>query len=349
MPRALPVFMLAFVAFSLYKIYPGSPGAPLIPHKFSGPSMGTTYNITVAEGHVTKADKTRIQKSIVAVMDKVDNLMSTYKKDSEISRFNKWEETTLFKISPLTAEVIGLSLDISAKSGGVFDITLAPLVNAWGFGPNMVKTRPTQAQLKELTKYVGWQHLKLNQKENLLAKSDSRMMIDLSAIAKGYAVDRVSIALHALGYQNHMVEIGGEIRTSGLNLEHKPWNIGIEKPDPNHRIVHDVLALSGHAVATSGDYRNFHKLNGQKVSHTIDPRTLHPIAHPLTSVTVIDRHCATADGWATALNVLGPNAGYALATKLKIAARFISMGHNNNILEKSTEEYQKFSGILKEE
>ena len=152
MPRALPIFLVAFVAFSLYRIYPGSPGAPLIPHKFSGPTMGTTYNITVAEGHLTSAHKTRIKKSIVEAMDKVDNLMSTYKKDSEISRFNQWAETTPFKISPLTAEVIGLSLDISAKSEGVFDITVGPLVNAWGFGPNMVKTQPNQEQLAALTK-----------------------------------------------------------------------------------------------------------------------------------------------------------------------------------------------------
>jgi thiamine biosynthesis lipoprotein len=203
--------------------------------------------------------------------------------------------------------VFQLALGISEQTGGVFDITVGPLVNAWGFGPDSVPATPlSDAEVASLLAHTGYGKLTLDPDNLTVSKADPEVYCDLSAIAKGYAVDRVGLALEEAGFFDYMAEVGGEVRTRGLNAEGQPWRIGIVCPDPTQGGLEQIVPLSGWSLATSGDYRNFYERDGVRYSHTIDPRTGRPITHNLASASVIHTECALADGYATALMVMGP-------------------------------------------
>jgi thiamine biosynthesis lipoprotein len=249
--------------------------------------------------------------------------MSNYVEDSEVSRLNRWTELQAFEVSSDTLEVLQHATEISATTGGAFDITVAPLVSAWGFGPpGRPAEQPTDEEIEQLRMLTGWEKLFVDRETSSVTKAHPELTVDLSAIAKGFGVDRVADALEKEGVENFMVEVGGEVRTRGLNLQGEPWRIGIERPVPNEQAIDLIVPLGGLAMATSGDYRNYYEAEGRRVSHTIDPRTGFPITHNVASVSVIAPLCVRADAYATGLLVLGPE-GFDLADELGLAAYFL--------------------------
>lgn len=289
---------------------------------FSGPTMGTTFVVKIAAPDLDARELADIQSAIRESVDAVDRSMSTYKPESELSRFNRSGDQP-FVLSDDFLEVMAVAEDVGRRSGGAFDVTVGPLVDAWGFGPGEWNGIPDDGLIESLMSSTGWDHLALDADSGTLRKTEPSVRIDLSAIAKGFAVDRVWRTLHDRGYTDLMIEIGGEIRAGGLNEQGHPWRIGIERPDETGREVQVTLLLRDLALATSGDYRNFRDLEHQRISHTIDPRTGRPVEHHLSSVSIVGRRCVEADAWATALTVLGPEEGRAVAEENGLDALFI--------------------------
>lgn len=308
-------------------------GALLI--ELQGETMGTYYNVKVFPGEAANFPSApAIEETVQRELNAVDAKMSTYREDSELSRFNRLESDEPFQFSEETFEVIQLAQRVSEQTGGAFDVTVGPLVNAWGFGPGGEVEAPGDARVAELREQVGYALLELDPVARTVSKRRPGVYVDLSAIAKGYAVDEVAEALDDLGLENYMIEVGGEVRTSGHNGEGDPWRIGIERPAEGTRQVHTVVPLSGLAMASSGDYRNYTERDGERISHTIDPRTGRPVPHLVASVTVIHHNCAHADALATALTVLGPDEGLAFAEQIGLPVLFLI--HAEDGLEERT-------------
>ncbi len=286
--------------------------------------MGTYYRVTVAY-RSTDFSADNLKKIVETRLDEINSRMSTYLTYSEISRFNQFAETDKwFPVSEDTAVVVVESLKIFEESDGAFDITVGPLVDLWGFGPPKEKKQiPDQDSIQAALGKIGSKHLQARLSPPALKKAISDLQIDLSAIAKGYAVDAIAKSLKAEGHTNFLVDIGGEMLASGQKGEGMPWRIGIESPIANQRGIQTVMPLSDLSIATSGDYRNYFENNGQRFSHEIDPRTGESISHNLVSVSVLNPSCMTADAWATALIVLGPKKGKALAEKEQLSYFFI--------------------------
>lgn len=280
--------------------------------------MGTTYHITVVDVPAD-VNRAQLQTLIDGALSAVNQEMSTYIDDSELMRFNRGPVGEAVPVSTYLADVVELSLDIHRRSAGAFEVTVGPLVNLWGFGPQPEPEQvPSDAAIEELLQQVGSDALKVERSPDRITRSRP-VQIDLSAIAKGHGVDRVALLLEAQGIRNYLVEIGGELRTLGKNPAGRDWRIGIESPDPAGRVVQEPISVSGKSVATSGDYRNYYERDGVRYAHSIDPRTGRPLKHRLVSVTVIAGTCAEADGLATALNVLGAEAGLELAERENLA------------------------------
>jgi thiamine biosynthesis lipoprotein len=290
--------------------------------------MGTTYTVKVVTqgppGSSPTPAEEEVQRTIEERLAEVDEKMSTYRPSSELSRFNSSRATEPFPVSAETLEVFAEAQRVSAATGGAFDITVGPLVNLWGFGPAAKPaTIPPDEEIERLKPQIGWGKIEVDTARSTIRKWEPEMYCDLSAIAKGYAVDRVAEGLSALGFADYMVEVGGEVRTRGRNAAREPWRIAIERPDTTRRAFQEIVPLSDLAMATSGDYRNFYEQDGVRFSHTIDPRTGRPIQHRLASVSVVDPLCMRADGYATALMVLGENEGFELAKDQGLAALFL--------------------------
>ncbi|MBX3177417.1 MAG: FAD:protein FMN transferase [Candidatus Hydrogenedentes bacterium] len=337
MSRPRPIaFKSAALAALLCCLAAGCTRRPPVPDTtvLSGAIMGTTYHVKVV-GELDPAATNSAAAAVDAALQRVDGLMSTYKPDSEISRLNQHGAGEPFPLSEETFAVIALAVEVGAKSGGAFDITVGPLVNAWGFGPEAGRDPPPEeiARLRALT---GPDKLALDAEAKTVTKAEAGVYCDLSAIAKGYAVDRAAAALDALGHANYMVEVGGEVRAAGRNANGVPWRIAIEKPRDYERAVQEVVALDGVSLATSGDYRNFYESGGRRVSHTIDPKTGQPVNHALASASVIHEECALADAYATALMALGPDAGEAFARAHDLAVLFIVHGEGDELLVRET-------------
>lgn len=263
--------------------------------------------------------------------------MSHYRPESELSRFNHARTTEPQPMSPETLGVVAEALAVSRASGGVFDVTVGPLVDAWGFGSaGRARAAPDRALLSELRSRVGSDLLELDPAAATLRKRDENVVVDLSAIAKGYAVDAVATLLADRGFGDYLVEIGGELRAGGRNEEGAPWRVAIERPLPGAPAAQRIVSLTDAALATSGDYRNFYDLDGARVSHTIDPRTGRPVTHGGRSVSVIAERCMQADARSTALQVLGPDEGYALAVERGWAALFVTDDGTGRLVEKET-------------
>lgn len=289
---------------------------------FTGRTMGTAFTVKIVVPQGRDFDEDEVSAAIRGTVDDVDSRMSTYRDDSELSRFNDSGSDPV-EISPALAEVLTEAARVSELSGGAFDITVGPLVDVWGFGPEQVTGPPDEATIERLLEDHGYTHLELDAGDLTVRKDNPRLRCDLSAIAKGYAVDRVALRLVEYGFDSFMVEIGGEVRAAGRNAAGRSWRIGIERPDAGGGQIWASVALENAAMATSGDYRNYYERDGVRISHTIDPRTGRPITHSLTSVSVIHPSCMTADAMATALNVLGPEEGRELVEREGIAAFFI--------------------------
>jgi FAD:protein FMN transferase len=285
--------------------------------------MGTSYNIKASQLPDSLTTK-EIDRQIKEVLDKVNGQMSTYQKDSELSLFNQQVSTGWVPVSPELYTVIREALKISQLSNGLFDVTVGPLVNLWGFGPEeMAANAPADAVVKARLNQIGFHRLKLKNDGMFVKKDIPELYVDLSGIAKGYGVDQVALQFERLGIMDYMVEIGGEIRVKGKNNHGQAWQIAIEKPTTEKRLIEKVLAITDTGMATSGDYRNYFEVDGVRFSHTIDPRTGRPISHKLASVTVLSETSMEADGLATAFMVMGPEVGYKFAEEHQIPVFFI--------------------------
>lgn len=286
-------------------------------HEAGGKIFGTQYAIKYC--HDTELDR-----DILAVLDSVDNSMSLFKPTSTLSRINGGADTA-GTADAMLLEVLTLSQKISAETDGAFDVTVAPLVKLWGFGPDK-RRAVSAAQVDSLRPFIGWQKLQID--GTRVRKARPEVMIDCGAVAKGYAVDCVARMLQRKGVRDFMVEIGGEVCVSGQNSKQKTWTIGVQKPiegsEADEVAPQAVLTLPEGAVATSGNYRNFYELNGHKYAHTIDPKSGNPVQHTLLSATVIAPDCATADAYATAFMVLGiDRAKQVLSRHPELSAYFI--------------------------
>lgn len=289
----------------------------------SGRTMGTTYSVKyrpVPDASPLQA----MQIEVDALLTEINHTMSTYDPESELSRLNRMRITDWVPVSASLLAVLKAAIEIGAQSEGAFDITVGPLVNLWGFGPEFHPDRiPLEADIAAARARGGPDKLTLRDSPPTIRKHRPDVFLDLSGIAKGYGVDRVAELMTAHGIEHYMVEIGGEVRVRGLKEHDTPWRIAIEKPLPGERSVHTMLALSDIALATSGDYRNFFEIAGRRYSHTIDPATGWPVDHHLVSVTVLADTSMEADAWATAFQVLGPERGMVIAERLGLPVLFI--------------------------
>jgi FAD:protein FMN transferase len=288
--------------------------------QFGGSTMGSTYTVKL---DAVGQDATVLRTLVQSTLDDIDWRMSLFLEDSELSAFNRAEAGVPIAMTDSFGAVLAVAADISRWSGGAFDVTVAPLVETWGFGTRKTRSVPGAAALAEGRRRVDWRGLALDESQRNVTKRHPGLQADLGGIAKGYGVDRVAAVLDARGVGHYMVEAGGEVRTRGVNAVGEPWRIGIEEPDAMPQRARWAVPLSGRAMATSGDYRNYFMQDGRRYSHEIDPSTGAPIQHRLCSVTVVADDCVHADALATALIVLGPDKGKALAERSGIAAQFI--------------------------
>jgi thiamine biosynthesis lipoprotein len=321
-PRAVFLFSwVLLIHLSLAACDIGKESREVTP--LSGAVMGTQYLIKVID-LPENLTLVRLDEDVNRLLRDIDTKMSTYSEDSELSRFNAARTTDWFPVSDEIIDVVERALQVSELTDGAFDITVGPLVNLWGFGPDQRPDRvPTDKQITAAKARLGYQHVHTRRQPPALKKDRDDIYLDLSALAKGYAVDEVADYLDDLGIEDYMVEVGGELRLKGRNENGTPWRIAVERPAPGDRDVYSIMQLEDMGVATSGDYRNYFEQDGQRYSHTIDPRTGRPIDHSLASVTVIADTSMYADALATALMVAGPDEGDKLAKKHGIAAYFI--------------------------
>ncbi|HBD22862.1 MAG TPA: FAD:protein FMN transferase ApbE [Oceanospirillaceae bacterium] len=287
----------------------------------TGLAMGTSYSVKWLP--VDSAAEADYANQINTLIRQIEGTMSTYMDASDLSGLNGAPAGIWHSVPAEMASLITESQSISKSTNGAFDITIGPVVDLWGFGPDpKPDTIPSAEQLEALRPLVGYQQIEVRQNPPAVRKARANA-IDLSAIAKGYAVDRVSIWLQEQGIEHFMVEIGGEIRTQGEKPKQQPWRIAIESPGELAQSVFEVVEVVDRALATSGNYRNYYEENGIRYAHTLDPQTLQPVRHKLASVTVMAESAARADALATALMVLGEDQGVAWATMNNVPAYFI--------------------------
>jgi thiamine biosynthesis lipoprotein len=312
--------LLSILSLFLFSCSPAP--SPMV--AFSGNTMGTVYNVKYVniEDANSQLDPIKMQKDIDTLLIEINQLMSTYITDSELSLLNKTQAGVAFSISPQTQYVLEEAIRLQQLSKGMLDITIGPIVNLWGFGPNArPDIVPSPERLRDTMAYVGIDKFTLSNQQ--VTKAHKDVYIDLSTIAKGYGVDAIAELLQSNGITNYLVDIGGEMRVAGKKQNGVDWMIAIEKPVTNERSAQKILVIGDNAIATSGDYRNYFEENGVRYSHLIDPKTGFPIHHNLVSVSVVSAKSIEADGLATALIVMGPEDGIKLAEENNIAAFFI--------------------------
>jgi thiamine biosynthesis lipoprotein len=289
--------------------------------------------------------RTELKQEIEQRLDVINAQMSTYLPDSDLMRFNRTLSTDWQQLPPPVVGLVEQAKRISQLTGGRYDISVGPLVNLWGFGNSGDRnTPPSQQEIDEVMKRVGYRQLDSRTTPPALRKSIAGLQIDLSSIAKGWAVDEIAALLRAKGIMNFLVEIGGELRAQGEKTPGRPWRIAIERPSYDTRSVQRVIALNDIAMATSGDYRNFFTDGKRMYSHTIDPATGQPVEHRLASVTVLAENCAAADAWATALLALGDQQAPDLADSQNLKALFI-IRSAEGLVEKTSRALSE-SGVL---
>ena len=283
----------------------------------SGRTMGTTYSVKIVAEPFQSTDG--LQEKIDKRLDEINQSMSTYRKDSEISRFNRHPSVDEgFPISDDFFRVLTTGRKIFESSGGAWDATVDPLVNLWGFGrKKSTGSIPAKAQISKALQTVGFDKIRV--KDQNLFKSNPDVTLDLGSIAKGYGVDQIAAVVGDSGFDNFLVEIGGEVFAKGYRIDGKPWRVGVNRPQKEapRDAVYKVVSLTDRAMATSGDYRNYIEIEGRLYSHVIDPRTGWPVANGVVSATVLAPNCTLADGLATALMVMGPRSGLEMIHSLQ--------------------------------
>ncbi len=300
-----------------------------------GATMGTTYSVKLAVP-VPANEHIRLGAALKRDLATVERAMSTWEEHSELSRFAKTPAGVPLRLSPSTVAVLQVALTVSAASGGAFDVTVGPMVDAWGFGPNgRPAGAPDEAALDTLRARVGYAKLVLDVPARTLTKTVEGVAVDLSGVAKGFAADLLAGRLEATGYTDYLVEVGGEMRIRGRNETQEPWRVAIRRPGGGALAVHPGTR----GVATSSNDRNFYRRDGIRYVHTIDPRTARPVEHHLAGVSVIDETAALADAWATALLVLGEAEAWRIAKNNGLAvALFILDG--NKVVTHMTPEFE---------
>ncbi len=282
----------------------------------SGKTMGTTYHIKVVTGYFKNLES--LKKKIDMRLEEINRSMSTYIKDSEISRFNtKKNSGEKFDASDDFLHVMIIAENVYKLTDGAWDGTIKPLVDLWGFGVLEKRRIPPKEEINKLLPDIGFGHIEISS-NGYIAKRKASISLDLSSIAKGYGVDQIAELIRINGIENFLVEIGGEVYASGFRKDGKQWRVGINRPnkDAPYDQVYKILSLHDNALATSGDYRNFFEMDGRRYSHVLDPRTGYPVSNRVVSVSIIADTCTFADGLATAIMVLGHEKGLELVNRL---------------------------------
>ena len=337
-PRLLLSLVILLVAASAYRLWPRHPEHAQT--EIQGPTMGTTYTVKAvhAEGAISTAQLRETCEKILAM---IDTSMSTYRDDSELMRFNAMKADQSFAASVPLFAVLDASEKISQRTDGYFDVTVGPLVNAWGFGRNKGEARPTAESIALLLQNTGYQKIKLDPVQRTVSKTSDQVVIDLSAIAPGYAADLILDAVLALGATGVMVDVGGEFRVTGNRADGKPWTLGIEQPDAEGRVVAKVITVHNKALATSGDYRNFRTDAEGRIAHGIDPHTGSPSDNHVASVTVIADTAMEADALATAFMVAPLEKSWAWAVDQHIAVLLMLRKSDGTFEVKISPAFQK--------
>ena len=304
----------------------------------NGLTMGTTYSIKIKTADAV-VNQEKIRADIEKILLEINQKMSTYIVDSELSVINFSNSLDSNLISDDLFKVISHANTISKTTNGAFDITVGPLVNLWGFGPNKSENKiPSNEEIELIKKNIGYMKIYLNKETTSIKKLHPDLYVDLSGIAKGFAVDKIALYLNSYNLENYLVEIGGELIAKGTNEDNEVWQIGIENPNNN---LAKIIGLKDIAMATSGDYRNYFEKNGVRYSHTINPNTGKPIKHKLASITVLDKTAMNADALATAFMVLGPAKTIELANELKIGV-YLIIKNDENFYEEYNEYFEPF-------
>ncbi len=329
--------ILAVVALVVVAACDTAPQRDVI--EIDGLAMGTSWTVKIA-APASGLDPDALAAGIAGRIEAIEQSMSTYRPESALTRFNDQRGTDWVPVPGELCDVVASAIAISRASGGAFDATVGPLVDLWGFGPAVTPDEPPPPELIDAARAgSGYEKLDADCAQPALRKSVPELRVDLSAIAKGYAVDAVADVLDEYAVIDYLVEIGGEVRARGRNAAGRPWAIGIEVPDRSARHVTRVIELDDTSLATSGDYRNFFEHDGRFYSHTIDPRTGAPALHDLAAVSVVHAAAMEADAWATALLVLGPEEGPTLARELGLAALF-QRRTDDGVAEEMTGEFE---------
>jgi thiamine biosynthesis lipoprotein len=306
---------------------------------FGGPTMGSTYSIKYLR---TKglAGSEEVKLDVEKILADVDRQMSTYRNDSDIERFNDLPANSCQTMPASILELVRVGEQLSLQSEGSYDLTVEPLLDLWGFGPQAREEKvPTASALAEAMKRVGHAHLRIEGEQ--LCK-DAAVEVDFNSIAAGYTVDTIAAKLEAMGIHNYLAEATGELKAAGKKLDGSPWRIALEEPRDDQQVAERVIEVDGYGVSTSGDYRNYFEQGGRRYSHTFDARTGAPINHTLASVTVIDPSALMADGLSTLLLILGPERGWDYAEKHGIGAFFV-MRADTGFVTRANQAFERLS------
>jgi len=308
---------------------------------FTGATMATSWSAKVIAPSDSAGVANRCRQAVEKELEQVNRDMSLFHEGGAVFRLNAAPAGQPVPVPRSVMDLLVQARRISEQTDGAFDVTVGPLVRLWGFHSGEAPAvLPEDADIAAVRRKVGYRKLVLSREDGTVTKTVDGLEVDLSAIAKGRAVDLVASALNGLGMTNYMVEVGGEVRARGRNRHREPWRIGIEEPvDEDVRRLNRIIGLHNRSLATSGDYRNFYICNGRRYSHTIDPSTGRPVSHELASVSVLARDCMTADALATALSVLGVEKGMPLAERKGWAAYFITRNAEGKTLARATRRF----------
>lgn len=340
---------IKFFAFAIFSLFLNACEKAPEQITLQGKTMGTTYTVKYIDNGEVKnlANPEKVKSELDRLLVEVNNQMSTYQQDSEISRFNQLKEANqAVEISQDFAKVVQEAIRLNKITEGALDVTVGPLVNLWGFGPDKrLNKAPSDEQIKERSSYVGIDKISLKMEgKPILTKTMPNLYLDLSSIAKGFGVDKLAEHLEKIGVSNYLVEIGGELRGKGKNLQGLDWRIAIEQPIMEQaQSVQITVPLHNLGMATSGNYRNyFEDENGNRLSHIIDPQKLSPVSHNLASITVLAPTTMTADGLSTGLFVLGAEKALALAEREKLAI-FLIVKSGDKFETQMSSEFKKLT------
>jgi thiamine biosynthesis lipoprotein len=308
--------------------------------RFDGPTMGSSYSIQYVR-HAGLPAPAEVRVQVEKILSDVDRQMSTYRSDSDIERFNNLPANHCQTMPAPILELVRVGERLSLQSDGSYDLTVEPLLNLWGFGPQAREEKvPSAEALAEVQQRVGHNHLRIEGDQ--LCK-DAAVEVDFNSIAAGYAVDTIAARLEALGIHDYLAEATGELKAVGKKLDGSPWRIALEEPRDDQQVAERIIAVDGYGVSTSGDYRNYFEQGGRRFSHTFDARTGTPVLHTLASVTVIHPSALMADGLSTLLLILGPERGWDYAQTHDIAAFFVIRA-DTGFVTRTNQAFERLAG-----